>query len=95
MKIQELRRLVSKYGESIRLGDVLKRVKGDYIYECPKCKGEGFMVTYYDAYPPGLPDSGWVTDMKPKHHNCDLCNGKGYTDKELKPKYKTELVGYE
>lgn len=62
-------------------------------YMCPKCKGEGIVKEKYNAYPSGLPDSGWVDDWKFKDVGCNVCNGKGYTERKLKPIIKT--VGYE
>lgn len=94
MKIKELERLLSRYG-NVRLDDVIKSLKGNCIYECPKCKGEGRIKESYNAYPQGLPDSGFVYEPGIRYLNCDLCNNKGYTEREYKPKIKTEIIGYE
>ena len=53
---------------------------------CPKCKGRGYVSKRYNAYPSGLPDSGWVDDWKKTDVECDLCKGHGWTEKEWKPK---------
>lgn len=69
--------------------ECLKAVKNKVngrTHKCPKCNGEGHILVEYDAYPTGLPDSGWATDMKTKKVVCDLCGGNGYTVKEYKPK---------
>lgn len=65
--------------------------EGNYV--CPKCKSLGTVKGRYNAYPSGLPDSGWVDDWKYKDVTCNVCNGKGYTETKLKPIIK--VVGYE
>jgi len=42
-----------------------------------------------------LPDSGWVYKEGIRYLDCDLCNNKGYTEREYKMKTKTEIIGYE
>ena len=39
-------------------------------FMCPKCKGSGVLRVKYNAYPSGLPDSGWVEDWKYKKKTC-------------------------
>lgn len=51
--------------------------------ECERC---GKVSVRYNAYPSGLPDSGWVEDWKYKDIECDLCHGEGYTEHEYKPR---------
>lgn len=58
-------------------------------------KGEGRIKETYNAYPPDLPDSGWVYKEGIRYLDCDLCNNKGYTEREYKTKTKTEIIGYE
>ena len=89
----DIQQLINEFGPDITLKDVLDRVKGKYIYKCPKCNGKGTISVKYNAYPSGLPDSGWVDDWKYKDVKCDLCNGKGYTA----IKYRIRMVqdGYE
>lgn len=94
LKIKDLERLYSRYG-NIRIEEIISKEKGSCIYECPKCKGEGTIRTTYNAYPTGLPDSGFVYQEGVKYVDCDLCNCKGYTSHEYKPKIKTEIIGYE
>lgn len=65
--------------------------EGNYV--CPKCKGNGIIKERYNAYPSGLPDSGWVDDWKYKDVNCNVCNSKGYTERKLKP--IISVIGYE
>lgn len=59
--------------------------EGNYV--CPECYGYGEVSEEYDAYPIGLPDSGWSTDMKTRKVKCKLCDGKGYTVDEYIPRY--------
>ena len=40
----------------------------------------------YNAYPSGLPDSGFVYEEGTKIIDCDLCNGEGYTSIKYIPK---------
>ena len=61
---------------------------------CPKCNGEGVVQEKYNAYPSGLPDSGWVEDWKYRNKACNVCNGKGYTEKKLVPNKKIVIDGY-
>ncbi|MGG5737759.1 hypothetical protein [Bacillus cereus group sp. IBL03679] len=94
MKIKDLERLYSRFG-NMRLDEIIAKKKGNCIYECPKCKGEGTIRSTYNKYPHGLPDSGWVYEEGVKYTDCDLCHNKGYTALEYKPKTKTEIIGYE
>ena len=94
MKIRELEEIMSAYGD-ISIGEIIKKKKGNNKYKCPKCEGNGFTTKLVDMYPSGLPDSGWATDMKPVYSDCDLCNGIGYTSRQLKPKTETKIIGYE
>lgn len=76
------------YGENTTLGELVGKIQGNKIYKCPKCCGKGYISKRYNAYPSGLPDSGWVEDWKWEDIECDLCNGDGYTEHEYKPKMK-------
>jgi hypothetical protein len=93
MKACDIARLIEKHGASASLWDVFNTYGKKY--RCPKCNTQGGTTEYYNAYPSGLPDSGFVQDMQPKFVECDLCEGHGYTEIEYKPKLKTEVVGYE
>lgn len=62
------------------------------LHKCPKCDGDGSISIEYNAYPSGLPDSGWAKDMKTKIISCDLCTGEGYTERKFEPISK--VVGY-
>lgn len=86
MKVHEIINLCNTYGYNTKLEEVLKMIQGDRIYKCPKCNGKGVVSVRYNAYPSGLPDSGWVEDWKYKDVTCDLCHGEGYTSHEYKPK---------
>lgn len=86
MKICAIKNLISLYGKDTTLNDVLKNIQKNKIYKCPKCNGEGSIIVRYNAYPSGLPDSGFVEDWQYKNVECDLCHGEGYTDKEYIPK---------
>ena len=86
MKINAVKSLVDKYGADVTLGQLLVKIQGDKIYECPKCKGNGYVTVEYNGYPTGLPDSGFVYEAAYKDVECDLCKGEGYTDHKMKPK---------
>lgn len=92
MKVHELESLINQYGD-IKFSELITKLKRDRIHECPACKGYGYTQEKYDAYPSGLPDSGWATDYQYRNVDCKVCNGFGYTNKELKP--ITKIVGYE
>lgn len=86
-KVCNIMELIKIYGEDTTLSEILEvRKGGNPIYKCPKCEGKGYTSYKYNAYPSGLPDSGWVEDWKYKKIECDLCKGEGYTEKEYKPK---------
>jgi hypothetical protein len=56
-----------------------------YTHECPMCEGTGRVSYQYNAYPSGLPDSGFVDDMRTAYKDCDLCEGRGYLKNKLPP----------
>ena len=95
MKIQQLEKLIARYGKQAKLIDVLNDVRGNRIYKCPKCEGTGVLVEKFNDYPRGLPDSDYTYKEGRRECSCDLCDGHGYTSKEFKPKFRTELIGYE
>lgn len=86
MKVREAIELMEKYGTETTLGEMVKIVQGNKIHKCSKCNGRGIVSIRYNAYPSGMPDSGWVEDWKYKNVECDLCHGEGYTEHEYKPK---------
>ena len=86
MKVNEAINLSKAYGEKTTLGEFVKIIQENKIHTCPKCNGTGTVSVKYNAYPSGLPDSGWVEDWKYKEVECDLCKGEGYTEHEYKPK---------
>lgn len=74
------------YGGETTIDQLVKHIQKNKIHKCPKCNGSGTIRQKYNAYPTGLPDSGWVEDWQYKNITCDLCNGEGYTCHEYKPK---------
>ena len=40
----------------------IKRVPGSWIFECPKCREEGWLDTYADNKTTMLPESEWTTN---------------------------------
>ena len=98
--IEQIEKLISKFGGNITLNEVLEYVKSHspYIhlpYKCPKCNGQGYLVREYNGYPSGLPDSGSVYEPAFDYRICDLCEGMGYTNREMKPKFETKIIGWE
>ena len=75
-----------KLGEDATIGQLLVAMKGSRIHRCPKCNGRGYVAVKYNAYPEGLPDSGWVEEWKLKDVKCSLCKGHGWNEKEHRPK---------
>lgn len=87
MKNKDVRKLIQLYGSEITLQEILKNQGKEFI--CPKCQGNG---TEKKLVRQGV----WgYTDDEYKLIDCDICGGHGYTQREIKPKYKTELIGYE
>lgn len=86
MKIKDIEALIRVYGGEKTLNQILKQELNKTPYKCPKCNGVGTNSVKYNAYPSGLPDSGWVEKWEYKDVKCNLCNGDGYTAKEYKPK---------
>lgn len=86
MKIKDIKNLISVYGGESTLNQILEKKLSQKPYKCPKCNGIGTNSIRYNAYPSGLPDSGWVERWEYKDVECDLCNGEGCTVKEYKPK---------
>ena len=95
---QILDTLIHNYGPNTTLQeaqDFYNKNKKLGYYKCPKCGGKGYIVTEYNKYPSGLPDSGWVYEPGYDYKMCDLCKGDGYTLKQYKAKTETKIVGYE
>ncbi len=87
--------LISEHGENTTLAQVKRKMLGKRRFKCPKCNGTGYTYETYNAYPRGLPDSGWGYEEGIRSHVCDLCDGVGYTEREYAPKTETKVVGYE
>ena len=79
-----VRDLMNRYGAMTTLIDIVDKHK-PLGFKCPECKGKGTIQERYNAYPPGLPDSGWVDDWKSRDKTCPLCHGTGAVDKKMKP----------
>ena len=93
--IQAVEEITGMFGEDMKLGEVKKHLLGNKVHRCPKCHGKGYTVEEYNAYPTNLPDSGCVYEAGYRNIPCDLCNSQGWLEKEMKPKYKKVLDGYE
>lgn len=87
--ISKLSTAITRCGD-IKLSEYIELLKGDNIHRCPKCGGKGYLLETYDAYPSGLPDSGWAHDYRERKKCCDLCNGDGWTS--IKYVEKTKIV---
>jgi RecJ-like exonuclease len=86
MKIFEIMSLIDKYGENATLKDILLNISDGEVYKCPKCNGKGTITVEYNAYPSGLPDSGFVYEAGYRNVECKLCGGEGYTKVKYRPK---------
>lgn len=83
--IRQVQGLVRKFGRQATLENVLAALMAERPHRCPRCDGRGYVTEEYDAYPRGLPDSGWATDMRTRNVVCHLCGGEGYTAEEYIP----------
>lgn len=81
MRVYEAVSLMERYGENLTLGSLVKKIQGNKIYKCPKCKGTGRMEKKCWLY-----DREGGASCTHKYVDCDLCYGEGYTDCEYKPK---------
>ena len=94
-KILDIEMLCKYHGKDITLGELLERFKGDRKHKCPKCKGTGKLQTinpFWESPNPGL---DYSSKGKYEFFECDLCEGKGYTEHEYKPKMKYVQDGWE
>ena len=89
MKAKVLIKLLNKYNKDTTLGEVLEKEGWSEHYRCPKCNGKGTNKIKVKEGRMGY----WEAEYKDK--KCDVCNGQGYTKKEIIEKTKTEVVGYE
>ena len=83
--------LILQYGYNITLDELLLQLTKDRGYRCAKCEGRGFAYVRYTDYYPKLN----LYDESHKLTTCDLCKGTGFTDKPMKPKFKTVQDGWE
>lgn len=79
-----VRQLIARYGSLAKLIDIVDKHK-PLGFKCPECKGKGTIKEKYNAYPPGMPDSGWGEDWKYRDKECPLCHGTGAVEKKMKP----------
>lgn len=86
LRIHEIVALATKHGKNATLEEVVKAEMGDRVYICPNCNGKGVITKRYNAYPQGLPDSGWVEKWEYKDIQCGLCDGEGYNKEKYVPK---------
>lgn len=88
--ISKLSSAVTHCGD-IKLSEYIELLKGDNIHRCPKCRGTGYLLETYDAYPT---DHGWGHDYKTRKKTCDLCKGDGWTKKKYVEKTKIVSDGF-
>lgn len=86
LKVTDIVSLIDIYGKDTTLGEIFDKVANGRIHKCPKCKGKGTITIEYNAYPKGLPDSGFVYEAGYRKEECDLCDGQGYTKEKYTPK---------
>lgn len=91
--ISKLSSAVTHCGD-IKLSEYIELLKGDNIHRCPNCGGTGYLLETYDAYPSGLPDSGWAHDYQQRKKTCDLCKGDGWTKKKYVERTKIVSDGF-
>ena len=67
----------------------------DGLVVCSVCNGTGQISYERNVYPSGLPDSGWVTEMKTFYEKCRKCSGLGYVKLvekvDIDPEYEEYL----
>lgn len=84
-QVKILKEVQQRWGNNIDCQSLIDRIIGNR-YTCPQCGGKGYTLEKYNAYPSGLPDSGWAEDWKYHEKTCDLCKGEGYTSHQYRPR---------
>lgn len=83
IKISDL----AEYDKKMTIGELIKQIKNEYKYICPKCKGSGKI--YH------IPDENFDLagpHPEPGYIECSLCNGYGRTKEKYEPLIK--IVDY-
>lgn len=82
--IKDLRSAIHKFGGNKPLNTLLKETLEAW-HECPKCQGTGVFVFKEQDYMshPESPSYGRVYETI---RDCDLCDGVGRTERQMKPK---------
>lgn len=83
-QLQILHDVKALFGNNVNCDVEIAKLKSN-LFECPNCHGSGIIYEKYNAYPSGLPDSGWAERWEYKEKECPLCKGEGYTRKEYRP----------
>lgn len=83
LKVQDL----CAYDQNMTVGELVKQLKEERPYICPKCNGTGSIyIPAEENYCMG----GYHNESSYKE--CDICNGYGRTEKKYVPEYK--VTGY-
>lgn len=88
--IDGLHSLMNSFGD-LRISNIIDTLENnapiDKYHICPKCNGSGIVKVTYNKYPSNLPDSGFVYEEGIKEVKCNLCDGTGYNQRKLVPKF--------
>ncbi len=78
IKVSDLAGFLAQFKDSTTVGEIKDKIKSEYPYECPKCKGKG-QVYIEDCFGDGRTGNYWI--------KCNICNGYGRTHNLYTPKY--------
>lgn len=75
--------------EKTTFDDLVKLMQGNKIHRCPKCGGSGTIIKRVNRA------QYWerCADYVEKEVTCDLCNGEGYTEKNIQTQNGTGWMG--